>query len=128
MIAIVGAVALALWGGSGELSVWVLFVPIALAEIGAGMSLPAVMAAGLSIQPRLAGTASGLMGFLQMATAAIGSFIVALLPYDNAVGLIAVFGSFVALGIGFGIFAVCRMSREVQVALPAITAPATEGN
>ncbi len=127
-IAVVGAVALALWGGSGELSVWVLFAPIALTEIGDGMSQPAVMAAGLSIQPRLAGTASGLMGFLQMATAAIGSFIVALLPYDNAFGMIAVFGGFVALALGFGIFAVCRMLREGEPVLPAVTAPAAEGN
>ena len=42
------------------------------------------MAAGLSIHSRLAGTASGLMGFLQIAIAAGGSFIVALLPQDSA--------------------------------------------
>jgi DHA1 family bicyclomycin/chloramphenicol resistance-like MFS transporter len=104
------------------------FVPIAFAGIGDGMSQPAVMAAGLSIQPRLAGTASGLMGFLQMATAAIGSFIVALLPYDNAFGLISIFGSFVALALGFGIFAVRRVSREAQPVLSAAPVPAADGN
>ncbi len=69
-----------------------LFVPIAFAEIGDGLSQPAAMAAALSIYPRLAGTASGLMGFLQMTVAALGSFVVALLPHDSALGLIAVFG------------------------------------
>ncbi len=81
------------------LSVGLLFVPIGLAEIGDGMSGPAVMAAALSIHPRLAGTASGLMGFLQMAAAALGSFAVALLPYRNAFGMIALYGGFVALNI-----------------------------
>ena len=52
--------ALALWAGAAELTVWTLFLPIALAEIGDGMSQPSVMAAALSLQPRLAGTASGL--------------------------------------------------------------------
>jgi DHA1 family bicyclomycin/chloramphenicol resistance-like MFS transporter len=72
------------------------------------------MAAALSIEPRLAGTASGLMGFLQMTAAAIGSFIVALLPYDNAFGVIAVFGVFVALALVSGIFAAGRMRRAAQ--------------
>jgi len=88
-LAFAGAVAMALWAGSAPLSVWLLFLPIALAEIGDGMSGPAVMAAALSIRPRLAGTASGLMGVLQMAAAALGSFVVALLRYRNAFGMIA---------------------------------------
>jgi DHA1 family bicyclomycin/chloramphenicol resistance-like MFS transporter len=123
-LAFCGAAMLALWAGLAELSVWTLFVPIALAEIGDGMSQPAVMAAGLSLQPRLAGTASGLMGFLQMASAALGSFIIALLPYDNAFGLAAVFGGFVALGLGSGMFAARRMVRAAQPVLPAAAAPA----
>ena len=127
-VAFVAAALLASWAGAAELSGWTLFVPIALAEIGDGMSQPAVMAAGLSIHPRLAGTASGLMGFLQMATAAFGSFVVALLPYDSAFGMIVVFGTFVALALGFGLFAVSRVSRGGQPLLPAVTASAAEGN
>jgi MFS transporter, DHA1 family, multidrug resistance protein len=127
-LSFIGAMMLALCVSSIGLGVWVLFVPIAMAEIGDGMSQPAVMAAGLSIQPRLAGTASGLMGFLSMTTAAIGSFVVALLPADNAVGLIAVFGSFVTLGLGFAIFAVTRPSRERQPGLAAAAVRAADGN
>lgn len=102
---------------------WALFLPIAVAEIGDGMSQPSAMAAGLSIHPRLAGTAAGLMGFVQMATAASGSFIVALLPYDTAFGMIAVFGGFVALGLGFAIFAVMRTPRPEQAMLSGAAAP-----
>ena len=105
-LAFAAALGMALWAGSAPLSIWLLFVPIGLAEIGDGMSGPAVMAAALSIDPRLAGTASGLMGFLQMAAAALGSFVVALLPYRNAFGMIALFGGFVALGLAAAVFAV----------------------
>jgi DHA1 family bicyclomycin/chloramphenicol resistance-like MFS transporter len=51
-----------------------LVLPIAFAEIGDGLSQPSAMAAGAQHYPRIAGTASGLMGFLQMAMAAVGSF------------------------------------------------------
>jgi MFS transporter, DHA1 family, multidrug resistance protein len=106
---------MALWAGSAPLSIWLLFVPIGLAEIGDGMSGPTVMASALSIHPRLAGTASGLMGFLQMAAAALGSFVVALLPYRNAFGMIALFGGFVALGLAAAVFAV-RCTQQQQPA------------
>src|SRR5262249_49077852 len=89
-------------------------------EIGDGMSGPAVMAAALSIHPRLAGTASGLMGFLQMAAAALGSFVVALLPYRNAFGMIALYGGFVALGLAAAIFAVrCTQPLPAPITEPA---------
>src|SRR5439155_148262 len=59
MISLIGAVAMALWYVCSGLSAWAVFLPVALAEIGDGLSQPAVLASGLSIQPRLAGTASG---------------------------------------------------------------------
>ena len=102
-------------------SVWALFLPIAFTEIGDGMSQPSVMAAALSINPRTAGTASGLMGFLQMTAAAAGSFVVALLPQDSALGPAAIFAGFVALGLVFAFVAV----RRPIAAMPAVaSAPA----
>jgi len=117
---------MALWYGSAGLSPWALFLPIALCEIGDGLSQPAAMAAGLSTYPRLAGTASGLMGFLQMTVAASGTFIVALLPHDSAFGMIAVVGGFIALALGFGVFAVRRTPGSWQPVLAGI-APAQTG-
>jgi MFS transporter, DHA1 family, multidrug resistance protein len=129
VIAFIGALGLAAWGGLGVLSVWMLFLPIALAEIGDGMTQPAVMAAALSIEPRLAGTASGLMGFLQMTAAALGSFVVALLPNQNAVGLIGVFGGFVALSLTGAVLAQGFSARAVRTALPVtVPAPAAEAD
>jgi DHA1 family bicyclomycin/chloramphenicol resistance-like MFS transporter len=74
------------------------------------------MAAALSIRPQLAGTASGLMGFLQMAAAGVGSFVVALLPYRNAFGMIALFGGFVAFGLAAAVFAVRRTQPPAAAA------------
>ena len=122
VVALSGAAAVTLWYLSGEFSVWALFLPIALAEIGDGLSQPSVMAAGLSIHPRIAGTASGLMGFLQMTMAAAGSFVVALLPHDSPFGMILVFSAFVAMALGFGIFAVRRTPGGARPEASAITA------
>jgi MFS transporter, DHA1 family, multidrug resistance protein len=130
-LAFAAALGMALWAGSAPLGVWLLFVPIGLAEIGDGLSGPAVMAAALSTHPRLVGTASGLMGFLQMAAAALGSFVVALLPYRNAFGMIALYGSFVALGLAAAVFAVRRAqppaaAKEERPVLPGAPAPAAD--
>ena len=114
------------WFFLGVPSVWALFLPIAFAEIGDGLSQPSTMAAGLSIYPRIAGTASGLMGFLQMAMAAIGSFIVALLPQQSPFGMIAVFTGFVIVALGFGLFAVRRQSGGAP-AVGAAAPAAAEG-
>ena len=108
MISLTGAAAMALWYVCTGLSAWAVFLPVALAEIGDGLSQPAVLASGLSIQPRLAGTASGLMGFLQMTVAALGTLLVALLPFQIAVSMIVVVGGFIALALGFGLFALRR--------------------
>jgi len=105
-LAFAAAMGMAAWWWFGELSVWMLFVPITFTSIGDGLSQPAAMASGLSTHPRLAGTASGLMGFLQMAVAALGTITVAALPHDSALGLIAVVGGFIAAALASGIVGV----------------------
>jgi MFS transporter, DHA1 family, multidrug resistance protein len=121
-LAFVAAIAMALWWLAAGLDLWVLFVLIALSSIGDGLSQPSTMAAGLSIYPRLAGTASGLMGFTQMIVAALGTYLVGLLPYDSAFGIIIVVGGFIALGLAFGIFAVRQPASgglPIAAAVPA---------
>jgi DHA1 family bicyclomycin/chloramphenicol resistance-like MFS transporter len=124
VVALSGAAAVTFCYFSGEFSSWALFLPIAFAEIGDGLSQPSVMAAGLSIHPRIAGTASGLMGFLQMTMAAIGSFAVALLPHDSPFGMILTFSAFVAMALAFGIFAVRHTPGGVRREATAVTASA----
>tara|TARA_E500000075_G_scaffold52675_1_gene47462 strand:- start:786 stop:1823 length:1038 start_codon:yes stop_codon:yes gene_type:complete len=56
-----------------------LFLPIALAVFGNGITLPNAQAAAINEFPQFAGTASGLTGFLQMAVSAIAAQFVALI-------------------------------------------------
>jgi len=98
-----------------------------LSSIGDGLSQPAAMAAGLSTFPRLAGTASGVMGFLQMTVSALGTFIVALLAHDSALGMILVVGGFIAMAFAFGIFAVRQTPGGWRRPLLAGIAPAQTG-
>jgi DHA1 family bicyclomycin/chloramphenicol resistance-like MFS transporter len=72
------------------LSTWTLFVPMALSSIGNGLSQPSAMAAALSVYPRVAGTASGLVGFLQMAASALGTLLVATLPHQGPSAMVGV--------------------------------------
>jgi MFS transporter, DHA1 family, multidrug resistance protein len=86
-----------------DLTPWALFVPMAISSIGNGLSQPPGIAAGLSVNPRIAGAASGLMGFLQMMIAAIGTFVIGQLPQTTPVSMVAVVGASLALAFAFGL-------------------------
>lgn len=116
----VSAVIMVAWYLTIGLDMWGLFLPIALCAIGDGLSQPSVLAAGLSIRPQLAGTASGLIGFLQMTVAAAGTFVVALLPYDIGAGMIAVVAIFLTLALGLVVFALGRSSGASHSNAPVL--------
>ena len=50
---------------------WSLFGPVVLLGLGNGISMPNAIAGAISVDPRVAGAASGLVGFLQMLVAAL---------------------------------------------------------
>jgi DHA1 family bicyclomycin/chloramphenicol resistance-like MFS transporter len=102
---------LILWPFLLPLSPSALFVPMALSSIGNGLSQPAGIAAGLSLYPRIAGAASGLLGSLQMMTAALGTFLVGQLPRGSPLPTNLVVGSCLALALVFGIFAIGHERR-----------------
>lgn len=56
-----------------------LFLPIALAIFGNGLTLPNAQAAAINEFPRFAGSASGLTGFLQMGLSSIAAQLVAII-------------------------------------------------
>lgn len=53
-----------------------IFLPMAVVACANGLAIPSAMASALSIRPEIAGTASGLAGFTQIAMGAIATFIV----------------------------------------------------
>jgi MFS transporter, DHA1 family, multidrug resistance protein len=132
-LAFAAGILMALWCGTMGLGIWVMFVPMALASIGDGLSQPATMAAGLSTFPRIAGTASGLMGFLQMTVAALGTIGVALLPADGGIAMLVTVVGFMGLALGFGIFAARQPPIGAHPVLAGVAATrsspaAAEGN
>jgi DHA1 family bicyclomycin/chloramphenicol resistance-like MFS transporter len=105
------------------LSSWTLFVPMALSSIGNGLSQPTAMAAGLSVHPRLAGTASGLIGFMQMTVSALGTLTVGALPHDGPLTMVGVIVATQLVACMLGVMAV----RVPLAAAPAaISARAAE--
>lgn len=85
VMALVSAVAMGVLSLTGHLSAIVLFASMSIISIGNGCSQPNAMAGAIGVDPRYAGTAAGITGFLQMAlgavtTVAVGHF----LPFTNA--------------------------------------------
>jgi DHA1 family bicyclomycin/chloramphenicol resistance-like MFS transporter len=120
LICFASGIGMVLWFVGAGLSPWTLFIPIGLCSIGDGLSQPATLASGLSVHPELAGTASGLIGSLQMTVAAIGTFIVAVLPYDIASSLIGVVTGFIGMALVFGMSALWRQPGGSSPAEPAL--------
>jgi len=102
-LSLASGVMLALWC-LADLTPWALFVPMAISSIGNGMSQPPGVAAGLSVHPRIAGAASGLLGFMQMSVAALGTLLLGLLPRDSVVAMVTVVGISLALALLCGFF------------------------
>ena len=90
-LSLASGVMLAIWC-LADLTPWALFVPMAISSIGNGMSQPSGVAAALSVYPRIAGAASGLMGFAQMIIAALGTLLLGLLPRGSVLAMVAVVG------------------------------------
>lgn len=95
-----GSERMILWGSAGSLAgaalalalalsgVWTplaLFLPTAMGGFAQGLAMPNAQAAIVSVHPGLAGSASGLAGFLQMATAALAAQLVGSLATGSPV-------------------------------------------
>jgi DHA1 family bicyclomycin/chloramphenicol resistance-like MFS transporter len=106
-LSLAAGLVMTLWCARG-LSVWALFVPIALSSVGNGLSQPPAVAAALSVYPRIAGTASGLVGFLQMLVSALGTLLVGFLPHGSALSMVAVVDLCLLLAMLFGIIAAAQ--------------------
>ena len=110
---------------AAALSAWALFVPMALSSIGNGLSQPAALAAGLSVFPRIAGTASGVMGFLQMAVSSVSTLAVGLMPRDSALAVVAVVFAAQALSFACGVLVLRRAGTAIPA--PAVATEPTAG-
>jgi DHA1 family bicyclomycin/chloramphenicol resistance-like MFS transporter len=105
VLSLVSGALMAVWIYAGGLSTWAMFVPMALSSIGNGLSQPPGIAAGLSVHPRIAGAASGIIGFLQMMLSAIGTWLVGVLPQTGALGMVVVIDVSMLVALVLGLLA-----------------------
>lgn len=71
LVMLAGAAAMAGLAAAGVFTVWAVIGPFFLVMIGAGLTLPNAIAGAIAPFPTMAGTASALMGFIQMTLAAL---------------------------------------------------------
>ncbi|MBL1242263.1 MAG: multidrug effflux MFS transporter [OCS116 cluster bacterium] len=83
-----------------------IFVPMAVVACANGLAIPTAMASALSIRPEIAGTASGLAGFTQIAAGALATFIVGYFHDGTTLPMIASMVAGGALSILFFIIMV----------------------
>lgn len=76
-----------------------IFVPTAFVAFAQGMSMPSAQAGALSIEPRLAGSAAGLSGFMQMFVAAVLAQAVGMLQDDTPYAMISIMTASAAIAL-----------------------------
>lgn len=100
---------------SGELSIARVIGPMMLFVFGFGLLIPACTAAALHPFPRIAGSASALMGFLQMGMGAIGSLIVSTVFDGTALAMGLVLAAMALMG-GSGFLVLARAAGTEDAA------------
>jgi DHA1 family bicyclomycin/chloramphenicol resistance-like MFS transporter len=91
-----------------------LFGPVMLVGIANGLSLPSAIASAISLRPDLAGTASGLVGFLQMMVGALATLLVGKLQDDTVFPMAAVMSA--AAIIAFLGYSLARAALALRAA------------
>lgn len=91
-----------------------LFLPLAFSTFANGLAQPNIQAGAVSINPRLAGSASGLLTFVQMAMAAVSTQIAGALDHESPVPLGAMLIVMSTVGLFAFAFAL-RVDRRRRV-------------
>ena len=83
-----GAVAMCVLAFLGHVNLITVFGPMTLITFGNGLSLPSASAGSVSVNPKIAGAAAGLAGFMQMTLSACITLLVGYLQSDSALPMI----------------------------------------
>ena len=97
---------------AGEWTVWAIFLPATGMAFANGLVMPNAQAAAVSINPRIAGSASGLMSFMQMSTGAVFAQAVGLVQDGTPIPMVIVVTLAAVLGF-VSILFLPRMGRHV---------------
>lgn len=95
----------------GVFTPWVLFMPAVLVGIGNGMVLPSAVAGGVSVRPDSTGAATGLLGSIQIGTAAIASYLAGRVVGDDG----SIVEPFLSLVLITGIVSMITIYIAIQI-------------
>ena len=108
-----GALMLAIPAWFGSLGKYGILISMAVHVTGLGLVMPTAVAAAMNSVPKLVGTASAMVGFMQMAVGALATFLVSLvqplLPTASFPVLMVLFTT-----LGFATFLWSRQTAGVQ--------------
>ena len=108
LVAVAGGVSMALLAYSEVFNVWAVILPQALFMIGTGLVLPQTMAGALANFPTMAGSASALFGFTQMAIAAGAGVLVGQLHDGTSLVMATVIAACAAVALALYLLLVQR--------------------
>lgn len=117
LVMLTGAAAMAALAVAGVFTVWAVVGPFFVVMIGVGLTLPNAIAGAIAPFPAMAGTASALMGFLQMTLAALVGIAI-----GHATGSDGLPMAVAVLLTAFGALAAFRLLVSPSTAPPAGTA------
>jgi DHA1 family bicyclomycin/chloramphenicol resistance-like MFS transporter len=126
MFSVLGALSMVGFAVGGMFNPWTIFIPMVLISMANGLGLPNALASAISIRPELAGSGSGLCGFLQMGIGAAVAQLVGYLQTDSQwpmVIIIAVSGLMAFLFYLLGAYTRRRKANAVDPVQP-VTPPA----
>jgi DHA1 family bicyclomycin/chloramphenicol resistance-like MFS transporter len=112
LLGIVGTGLLGVLAAMDVLAPWALFGPMVVITFSNGLNLPNAMMGAVSVDPAMAGTASGLAGFVQMSTGALATIVVGELQGQTAVPMILVMASCAVAALGAAILALVNPRRD----------------
>ena len=96
-IVVAGMVAIGL---SGHLNVNAVMIPMFLTGISSGFVFPPAAAAAVGVIPRISGSASGLLGFIQLGMGAIGTGLASLFGHETQVPVALTMAAMAIGGLG----------------------------
>ena len=99
IIALLSGIAMFIPAQLGHVSAAAIIGPSMLLLVALGIALPSSMAGALQHFPHIAGVASALLGFLQMGTGAVGSFIISCLQNSHPLVMPDLFAVVGVLGV-----------------------------
>lgn len=96
---------------AGQFTVAAIMVPMFLQGVASGFVFPPAMAMGVGAYPRIAGTASGVLGVFQMGASALSSFIASLFVHETILPVATIMLVLSAIGLG-AIFLIRRGTSD----------------